>query len=62
MGLPFCPKSNMATSDFYMFTKLKSHHCVTQYGSKEGVIEAVHRFFGDQEKVFYFGLNFILFV
>ena len=31
----------MAPSDFYLFKKLKSHLRVTQYGSNEGVIEAV---------------------
>ena len=31
----------MVPSDFYLFPKLKSHLCGTQYGSNEGVIEAV---------------------
>ena len=35
-------------------TKLKSHHCGTQYGSNEGVIEAVNEYLGDQENVLYF--------
>ena len=39
----------MAPSDFYLFPKLKSHLRGTQYGSNEGVIEAVNK-----EKAFYF--------
>ena len=44
----------MALSDFYLFSKLKSHLRGTQYGSNEGVIEAVNEYLGDQENVFYF--------
>ena len=44
----------MAPSDFYLFPKLKSHLHGTQFGSNEGVIEAVNEYFGDQEKAFYF--------
>ena len=44
----------MAPSDFYPFPKLKSHLRGTQYGSNEGVIEAVNEYLGDQEKAFYF--------
>ena len=44
----------MAPSDFYLFLKLKSHLHGTQYGSNEGVIEAVNEYLGDQEKAFYF--------
>ena len=40
----------MAPSDFYLFPKLKSNLCGTQYGSNENVIEAVNKFVGDQEK------------
>ena len=47
---PYSP--DMASSDFYLFTKLKSHLRVTQYGSNEGVIEAVDKYLGDQEKAF----------
>ena len=43
----------MATFDFYLFSKLKSHLRGTQYGSNGGVTEAVNEYFGDQEKVFY---------
>ena len=50
--LPYSP--DMATSDFYLFPKLKSHYGGTQYGSNEGVIEAVNECLGDQEKAFYF--------
>ena len=44
----------MATSVFYLFPKLKSHLRGTQYGSTEGIIEAVNEYFWDQEKAFYF--------
>ena len=44
----------MAPSDFYLFPKLKSHICGTQYGSNDSVIEAVNENLGDQEKAFYF--------
>ena len=49
---PYSP--DMAPSDFYLFPKLKSHLCGTQYGSNEGVIEAVNEYLGDQEKASYF--------
>ena len=49
---PYSP--DMAPSDFYLFTNLKSHLQSTQYGGNEVVIEAVNEFLGDQEKVFYF--------
>ena len=45
---------DMAHSDFYLFRKLKSHLRGTQYGSNEGVIEAINKYLGDQEKAFYF--------
>ena len=45
---------DMAPSDFYIFPKLKSHLRVTQYGSNDGVIEAVNDYLGDQEKAFNF--------
>ena len=35
---------DMASSDFYLFPKLKSHLRGTQYGSNEGVIEAVNEY------------------
>ena len=49
---PYSP--DMAPSDFYLFPKLKSHLRGTQYGSDEGIIEAVNEYLGDQEKAFYF--------
>ena len=53
--LPHTPYSpNMTPSDFYLFLKLKSHLCGTQYGSNEGVIEAVNEYLWYQEKAFYF--------
>ena len=53
--LPHHPYSpDMATSDFYLFPKLKSHLHGTQYRSNEGVKEAANEYFGDQEKAFYF--------
>ena len=39
---PYYP--DMAHSDFYLFRKLKSHLRGTQYGSSEGVIEAVNEY------------------
>ena len=50
--LPYSPY--MAPSDFHLFPKLKSYLLDTQYGSYEGVIEAVNEYLGDQEKAFYF--------
>ena len=41
---------DMAPSSFYLIPKLKSHLRGTQYGSNEGVIEAVNEFLGDQER------------
>ena len=53
--LPHPPYSpDMAPSDFYLFPKLKSNLPGTQYGCNEGVIEAVYKYLGDQEKAFYF--------
>ena len=43
---------DMTSSDFYLFPKLKSHLRGTQYGSNEGVIEAVNEYLGDKEKTF----------
>ena len=37
---PYSP--NKAPSEFYLFPKLKSHLGGAQYGSNEGVIEAVN--------------------
>ena len=53
--LPHIPYSpDMAPSDIYLFPNLKSHCRGTQFGSNEGVIEAVKKYFGDQENAFYF--------
>ena len=49
--LPYSP--DMVPSDFYLFPKLKYHFHGTQYGSNEGVIEAVNEYLGEQEKAFY---------
>ena len=43
-----------APSDFYLFPKLQSHLRVAQFGSNEGVIEAVNEYLGDQENAFFF--------
>ena len=52
--LPHPPYSpDMASSDFYLFPKLKSHLRGTQYGSNEGVIEAVNEYLSNQEKAFF---------
>ena len=57
--LPYPPYSpDMAASDFYMFPKLKSNLCGTQFGSQEGIIAAVNMYLEDQEKDFYLeGIN-----
>ena len=44
----------MAPSNFYLLPKLKSHLRGSQFGSNEGVIEAVNAYVGDHEEVFYF--------
>ena len=49
---PFSP--DMASSDFYMFPKLKFHLRGTQYGSNEGIKEAGNEYLGNQEKTFDF--------
>ena len=45
---PYSP--DMAPSDFYLFPKLISHLRGTQYGSNEGVIKAVNKYFGDKKR------------
>ena len=53
--LPSSPYSpDMAPYDFYLLPKLKSHLRGTQYGSNEGVIEALNEYLGDQENAFLF--------
>ena len=53
--LPHPPYSpDMAPSDICLFPKLKSHLRGTHYGSNEGIIEAINKYLGDQEKAFYF--------
>ena len=54
-SLPHPPYSPaMAPSDIYLFPKLKSHLPGTQYGSNEGIIEAVNEYLRDKEKAYYF--------
>ena len=49
--LPYSPYSpNMAPSDFYLFPNLKSRLGGKQYGSNEGIIKAVNKYFDDQKK------------
>ena len=45
---PYSP--DMASSDLYLSPKLKSHLGGTQYGSNEGVIEAVNGNFGTRKR------------
>ena len=40
---------DMAPSDFYLFPKLKSHLRGPQYGSNDGIIEAVNEYLEDYE-------------
>ena len=42
--------SDMASFDFNLFPKLKSHLRGTQYESNEGVIKAVNEYWGGQER------------
>ena len=52
--LPHHPNSpDMAPFDFSLFPKLKSNLHGTEFGSNEGIIEAVNEYLGDQEKDFY---------
>ena len=44
---PYSP--DMAPSDFYLFTKVKSHLHGTQHGSNEGVMEAVNEYLGPEK-------------
>ena len=44
--LPHPTLSTMAPYGFYLLPKLKFHHRGTQYGSNEGVIEAVNKYLG----------------
>ena len=45
---PYSP--DMAPFDFYLFQKLKTQLRGTQYGSNEGVIKAVNKYFGDKKR------------
>ena len=49
---PYSPE--ISPSYFYLFPNLTSHLRGTQYGSNEGVIEAVKEYLGDKENAFYF--------
>jgi histone-lysine N-methyltransferase SETMAR len=54
--LPY--SSDLAPSDFYLYSKLKTKLCGRRFGSNEGVMEAVNEFFEDQNREFCFeGLN-----
>ena len=53
--LPLVPYSpEMAPSDFYLFSEMKSHLRGTQYGTNTGDIESVNEYLGDEENAFYF--------
>ena len=47
-NLPY--SSDIASSDFYLLQKLKSNLRGTQYGSNEGVREAVNEYLVEQER------------
>ena len=51
--LPHPPYSDIDSSDFFKFPKLKSNLHGTQFGSKEGVMAAVNEYLEDQEKDFF---------
>jgi histone-lysine N-methyltransferase SETMAR len=57
--LPYPPYyPNSASSDFYLFLKLKTKLRGRRFGSNESVAETVNEFFEDQNREFYFeGLN-----
>ena len=48
--LPHPPDSPYMATDFYLFPKLKSHLRGTQYGSNEGIIEAVNKYLGTRKR------------
>ena len=53
--LPHPPYSpDLAPSDFYLFPKLKTNLRGRNFGSNEGVIDAVNEYLGDQDEDFYF--------
>jgi histone-lysine N-methyltransferase SETMAR len=53
---PYSP--DLAPSDFYLFQKLKTKLRGIRFENYEGVMEAVNKFFADQNRKFYFeGLN-----
>ena len=45
---------DLAPSDFYLFNKLKTSPCGRNFGSNEGLIDAVNEYLGDQDEDFYF--------
>ena len=45
---------DLAHSNFYLFPKLKTNIRGRNFGSNEGVIDAVNEYLADQEKDFYF--------
>ena len=49
---PYSP--DLASSDFYLFPNLKTNLRGRNFGSNEGVIDAVDEYLGDQEDAFYF--------
>ena len=54
----WCPSSCPIFSRFspfeLLFPNLKTYHCGRNFGSNEGVIDAVYEYLGDQEENFYF--------
>ena len=53
--LPYPPYSpDLALSDFYLFPKLKTNFRGRNFGSNDGVIDAVNEWLGDQDEDFYF--------
>ena len=45
---------DLAPSDFYLFPNLKTNLRGRNFGSNEGVIDAVNEFLGNQDEDFYF--------
>ena len=45
---------DLAPSDFHIFPKLKTKLCGRNFGSSEGVIDAVNEGLGNQDEDFYF--------
>ena len=46
---------DLAPLDFYLFQNLKTNLCGRNFGSNEGVIDALDEYLADQDEGLYFG-------